>query len=241
MVNPLETRPESVIILALGPSNVSYVIEKSKKKNIFRSDEVWVCNTAINAFLADKAFIMDDLKRLERRFPEWSAYLKTSKVPIITSKAYEDYPSSIALPIEAMVKDLGDDFFSTSVAYMVAYAAYIRVRFLYLFGCDFYYPNSGAYESGSSCVAYWLGVARERGVRFKIPHNSSFLDANLSKIEEGKAGRRYMYGYDYNPQESKDRIDYGQATQMDHLVVAGKIPVAYKLPKEARPDGGVDV
>lgn len=228
MSNPLETRPQSVAIVALGPSNHDYVAASCSKKGFLNADEVWLVNSAINIFKGDKCFIMDDLKRCEKRFPEWGSRLRSTGMPIITSRAYPEFPTSVAYPIEEVCNHFQDDYMTGTVAYMIAYALLIKVQTLYLFGCDYWYPGSKAVEPGMECVTYFLGIAKERGVDFKIPQSSVLLDAHMTKFSnDPKTGkqvrRRPMYGYDYNPGEAQARISAGKGTELDQLV-AHKAP-----------------
>lgn len=217
-MNPLETRPNSVAIVALGPSNHDYVNATCSKKEFLRVDEVWLVNSANNSFRGDKIFVMDNLKRVESRFPIWAASLQRSQTPVITSVAYPDYPSSVAYPLEAVCDHFKDDFMTTTVAYMLAYAIYTNVKDLYLFGCDFWYPGSKAVEPGMDCVSYYLGIAKERKMNFKIPQSSVLLDAHMTKFTAEGKRHRPMYGYDYNPGESQQRVINGQGSELDHAV-----------------------
>lgn len=240
MTNPLETRPETIAIVALGPSSHHYHLEQSKKKNTPKFDEIWTVNSGGNYLKCDKIWVMDDLKRVERRYPEWSLKLRTAHEAIITCRAYPEYPTSVSFPLEEVISNLKDDYLSVTPAYMIAYAIHIGVREVYIYGCDFYYPGNLAIESGAACVSYWLGIARERRMIFKIPQDSTLLDCHLTRVIDGKAGKRMLYGYDYNPGESFERIGLGQATEIDHKVaIGGKIHTLPDKPKaideEAKP------
>lgn len=231
--NPLATRPSSVAIVALGPSNHDYITASCAKKDFLAVDEVWLVNSAVNSMTGDKVFIMDDLKRIEKRFPVWGAKLKSLKTPIVTSTAYPEFPSSVAYPINEICDHFQDDYLTTTVAFMVAYAIYTKVPELYLFGCDYWYPGSKAVEPGAECVTYYLGIARERGINFRIPQNSVLLDAHMTAFGKDGKRRRPLYGYDYNPGESAQRVKNGTANALDKAV-AQKAPSRVPVMK---PDG----
>lgn len=242
MQNALQTRPQSVAIVALGPSNHDYVAAACTKKDFLSADEVWLVNSAINAFTGDKVFIMDDLKRIEKRFPVWGSKLRTTHIPIVTSTAYPEFPTSVAYPLKEVCDHFQDDYITGTVAYMLAYALSIEsVKELYLFGCDYWYPGSKAVEPGMECVTYFLGIAKERKVNFRIPQSSVLLDAHMTKFLPDGKRRRPMYGYDYNPGEAQKRIADGQGTELDKLV-AHKAPsrlpdMPLTSPALVRPDG----
>ena len=222
MTNRRETgeTPQSVAIVAMGPSNQSFVADRSKKVDMLDIDEVWLVNSAVNTFQGDKVFIMDDLRRCAKRYPKWGPMLKETKMEIVTCRTYKEYPTSVKYPLEDVVKCVKDDFFSGTVAYMIGLAILYEVEHLYLYGCDFWYPNSLSREPGADCVSYLLGIAKERGVRFKIPQTSTLLNANMAsekKIEGEDRIARALYGYDYNPGDSIKRVNNGKGTQLDHL------------------------
>jgi len=217
-LGPLDTRPKSVALVALGPSNTDFVHDWAKKNKFRRVDEVWVINSGYGPFQCHKVWIMDDLKRVERRFPRWSEELKKLDKPIITCHAYPDYPSSVSYPITEIKNCIKDDLFTTSVAYCIAYAIYTKVQELYLYGCDYWYPDSPAVEPGIGEVSFLLGIARERGLRFFIPQSSTLLNAFMVRFDKDlKETGRPMYGYDYNPGDSCLNIKEGKGTEVDKM------------------------
>ncbi|MHC4500723.1 MAG: hypothetical protein ACYS21_16620 [Planctomycetota bacterium] len=193
-------------------------------------DEVWVVNSAAQTLICDKIFVMDDLQQVQSKYPDWATYLRTVNTPIITCRKYPEWKSSHAYPIEEVCASVKDDLFTNTVAYMVGYAIYKEVRELYLYGCDFHYPNSQALEAGSANVAYLLGIAKERGMNYKIPQESTLLDAHLTqyakKTEDGLL-RRPLYGYDWNPGDAYQAVQAngGNALQQE---VAGRQPKLVK-------------
>lgn len=223
-MNPLETRPRTVAIVALGPSKHDYLNAVGTKKNLTTFDEVWAVNSLAGHIKAHKCFVMDDLREMASRYPEWGAYLKNLKEPIITCAAYEEWPTAVAYPIQEIMSEFHEDWFSNTVAYAIAYATYIKVVDLYLFGADFFYPNSRAVEPGADCCAYWLGRARERGVRYRIPQSSTMLDSHLAKLDEqNQVLRRPLYGYHYNPGRMLEKVQRGVATP-EEANLAAKAP-----------------
>lgn len=224
--NPLETRPKSVAVIGLGPSHSEYFNARCSKKDYLSVDEVWTINSAINALKADKAFCMDDLRHIERIYPAWSTILRRSTTPIITCYAYDDWPNAYAYPIEEVCDNLKDDLFTNTVAYIIGYAIYIKVKELYMFGCDFMYPDMKSVESGLQSVGYMLGIARERGVHYYIPNTSTLLDAHLvneqTGIKDKESGklRRPLYGYHYNPGEAARAAMRGNADILEKKIVA---------------------
>lgn len=239
--NPLDTNPKSVAIVGLGPSISEFFSASAKKKDFLRVDEVWVVNSALDVLEADKAFIMDDLKDIKHRYPEWDARIRQTKTPVITCNKYDDYPNTWVYPLEEVCECIKDDFFTTTPSFMIGYAIYKQVRDLYLFGVDFWYPGGAAVESGLSSVSYLLGIARERGVNFKIPDGSTLLDAHMVKFgkkdDKGRR-RRPLYGYDYNPGDASRAVQSGNATPLEQAVADRKPTLIAQAvpPKESRQD-----
>lgn len=235
---PLDTRPKSVAIVGMGPSSSEYFLYNWKKKNLFRVDEVWGINSTLGSLKADKTFIMDDLKGIEKRYPEWADRLKLTKETIITSTAYPEYPSAYAYPIKQVLEVLRDGYFLNTPAYAIGYAIATGVQELWLFGCDFSYPGTNAVEGGAQNVAYLLGIAKGRGcLHYRIPGSSTLLDANIVRqVNDEKTGQpvvRYpLYGYEFNPGEAAKRVTFNQAQPGDFLL-------ADRQPKVIKPQDQV--
>jgi hypothetical protein len=216
MHDAFKTGAKSVAIVALGPSSRDFVAQMCSKKGFLGVDEVWGVNTANRCYNLDKVFIMDDLKVVERRYPDWSAELKREKIPIITCKQYDDYPSSVAYPLQQVIDLVEDDYFSTTVAYQIGLAILMGIKDLYIYGADYYYPNAIAVESGLGCVGYLLGIAKGKGVNFKVPNSSTLMDAHLAYQTEDGGVKRKLYGYDYNPGDAFARVAAGEGDEWDH-------------------------
>ena len=231
--NPLNTKPRSVAIIGLGPSAQVYLAHAAKKVDFLEVDEVWVCNSAYEVLCADKAFMMDDFGDIVHRYPQWAAKLKLGKTPIISCSKHEDFPHVWEYPRDAVLEFLKDDWLSTTPAYMVAYAMYIGVRSMYLYGIDYNYPGGMAVESGADCVAHLLGMAKVMKIDYKIPQESTLCDANLTQFakpdEKGRL-RRPLYGYDYNPGDSAAAVERGTGSPLDRAV-ANKRPMVVTDPK----------
>lgn len=195
---PLMTRPKKVALVALGPSCKTFVHEmmtNTQMKSPF--DEVWTLNRGVRAFMHDKIFVMDDLKWIERHKPDYAKWLKEHEMPIITSTAYDDYPSSIAYPYHEVFETIGDDIFAkNTVAYMLAYAIHTGVSSISIYGADFIYPNGNTAEVGGQAVAYLCGMMRHFEMTHIIPGDSTLLYANTCKMDPQTGNVcREPYGY----------------------------------------------
>lgn len=188
--------PKSVAILGLGPS-VSQYLELSKRLGGRHVDEVWGINALGDVFACDVVFHMDDVRIQERRAaarPESNiarmlAWLRKHPGPVITSRAHPDYPGLIEFPLAAVLQEFGGwAYFNNTSAYAVAYAVFLGVERLEVYGNDFTYADAHHAEKGRGCVEFWLGVALARGIDVKVPHASSLLDSCCPE--------QRLYGYD---------------------------------------------
>lgn len=182
-------------IVGLGPSLHAYVdLVRGLGGRHKVADETWVVNSLGDLLAHDRVFHMDDVRIQEVRaaaapdsnIAAMLAWMKAHPGPIYTSRAHPDYPGLAEFPLEAVVNDLGDAYFNSTVAYAVALAIYLGVKSIMLFGVDFTYPNSHHAEKGRACVEYWLGVATARGIEVAVAESSSLTD-----MVEG----RPLYGY----------------------------------------------
>jgi hypothetical protein len=174
-----------VALVALGHSCTNYMelaFGAGGRKRIW--DETWGVNAAGDVIHCDRIFHMDDVKIQEARAEagnekvkamlEW---MKTTQTPIMTSRKYDDYPTLVEYPLEEVVNALGSTYFNNTVPYAIAYAAYIGVKELHLYGVDYTYPNIMDAERGRACAEYWVRAAQERGCEVSVAENSTLMDA----------------------------------------------------------------
>ena len=190
--------PKHVTILGLGPSLSQYVeITKRVGGRSAYCDEVWAINALGDVLACDLVFHMDDVRiqqlradaRPESNIARMLDWMRSAETPIMTSRAHNDYPRLVEFPLQDVLNALGHDYFNNTAAYAVAFAIFIGVEKISLFGCDFTYPNAHDAEKGRACVEFWLGFARARGIDVVVPQTSSLLDAICDQADR-------LYGYD---------------------------------------------
>jgi len=199
----LKTRPERVALLGLGASRMAYGEHICATSCASTWDEVWTVNFGGRVYRHDKLWVFDDLRRQAQAMPAYGYFLATHDRPIITSTPYPEFPMSVRFPIEEVVQKIGDDFLNSTVAYAIAWAMVSGVKELWLYGCDFHYPNQDRKEEGGQCAAYLLGLARHFGMTFKLPNMSTLLAAYQAKPIKGQLVRP-LYGYIQHPLLSAD-------------------------------------
>lgn len=190
--------PKHVSIIGLGPSMDEYTnITRRLGGRHKWCDETWAINSLGSVLQCDRIFHMDDVRIQEIRakaLPESNTaamldWLKTTNLPVITSRPHPDYPTTEAFPLLGVLNKFDTGYFNSTAAYAVAYAIYIGVERLSLFGIDFTYPDAHDAEKGRACVEFWLGIAAERGIKLVVPKASTLLDALHTQAER-------FYGYD---------------------------------------------
>ena len=197
LIEPLFTRPERVAIVALGASSKSYLQEQMGNIGLAKPfDEVWTVNRGFRAFYHDVLFLMDDLRWVAKKKPDYAKWLKKHDKPIITSTAYPEFPMSVEYPLQEVMETIQDDLFTVNtIAYMVAYAIHIRVKEVSIYGADFCYPDGNFAESGGQAVAYLCGMMRHFSMTHRIPGTSTLLYANRVKMNKQGQQQREPYGY----------------------------------------------
>src|SRR5512135_2271130 len=97
-----------IAIVGMGPSAYAYVRRCGAAGcSHVEFDQVWTVNNYGDILKADLIFHMDDVRVQQLRadagnvqMANMLAWMKKSKVPIITSRAHPDYPNMKAFPFE---------------------------------------------------------------------------------------------------------------------------------------------
>lgn len=198
-----------VAILANGETIVNYTRRASYLPKKY--DKVWGLNQQATwkGLELDRCFVMDDLKL---RMPFYAGYefcdwLKTYDKPIITSRAYPEWPTSESFPIEEVAKyfglPLGIAMYST-VDYMIALAIFEGATRIDLFGVDMATKTN---DEMRAATAQWIGVAHARGVLVRTFPGSWFQYFT----NPGIALESGLYGYARRPRiEDLVNPDYFQ-------------------------------
>jgi len=187
----------NIAILANGETVNQYTNPKSLKP---KYEEVWGLNQQATwkGISLDKCFIMDDLKL---RMPfyagyEFTEWLKTYNEKIITSKAYDEWPTSEEYPIKEIAHyfglPLGAAMYST-VDYMIALAIYKGADQIDLYGVDM--TGKVAPQEMIMGTAMWIGAALARGVLVRTFVGSIFQCVT----NPGIAMEMGLYGYVQRP------------------------------------------
>lgn len=187
----------NIAILANGET-VSQFTNTNCLKPLYK--EVWGLNQQATwkGIVLDRCFIMDDMKL---RMPFYAGYeftdwLKEYEGRVITSKAYDEWPTSEDYPIIEIAHyfgmPLGAAMYST-VDYMIALAIYEGADQIDLYGVDM--VGKVAPQEMIIGTAQWIGAALARGVLVR-----TFVGSVFQCITNpGLAMEMGLYGYVIKP------------------------------------------
>lgn len=227
----LDHVPESVAIVAMGASKSIFVSSAAAVGGSHALyEEVWAINCMAAVIRHDRVFHMDDFRVQEARAAAGNemvanmlTVLRRHPGPIYTSKAYpETYPGSVEYPLAAVMRKFSHVYFNNTVPYAVAFAAFLGVKRLGLYGLDYTYSGHHSREKGRACVEFWLGFASARGMVVQVAENSTLLDADVPDDQR-------FYGYDaerITVDSSGDRVEI-QRTPRDRLPTAAEVEARY--------------
>lgn len=149
--------------------------------------DIWTVNNAFRCFTPEQIALFTGWFQIHPR-EEWERnnadelkayqdFLKGLKIPVYMDASHEDYPTSVKYPLEELIQDLGADYFTSSIAYMIALAIYQKYDELHLYGIEMVYGTE--YINERPCVEFWLGVAHARGMKLIMPEASTLLRGPL--------------------------------------------------------------
>ena len=99
----------------------------------------------------------------------------------------------IAKPTPAQARDAGLQaafYLHNSIPMILAYALFIGVKEIRLFGADYTFRNADHMEENRPNCEYWIGFLRACGVRIRLPASTTLLNTDQN---------RRTYGYARDP------------------------------------------
>lgn len=133
----------------------------------FDTDEVWGVNNVASqeefkTRKFDKLFAFDILEQ------QYTDGMK-QYAPICSWQEYGDLP----YPKDEIIKEFGSRYFTNTISYMLAYATYLRIPLIKIYGVDVTFGAPYAQENRG--IEYWIGRAQERGLTVEVPPTSHLL------------------------------------------------------------------
>lgn len=101
-------------------------------------------------------------------------YLRTLTCPVYMQDQ-SLVPNAITFPMVEMVKEFGRDFFSSSFAWMMAFAMYSGAKEIALYGVDM--ASKDEYIQQRPGFYYFKREAERRGIKIGAPHESDIMQS----------------------------------------------------------------
>ena len=138
-------------------------------------------------------FLMDDHKfHRDETHPQAGWYdnlMKTSTLPIMTSRAYPAYPAMVEYPLKEIAKMFGTNRFDETIHWELALAGYFQVKKIYMLGCD--YQPTDRYPSERSGTEYWIGRLEGLGIEVDASSSQHLMKPGPREVMYSKK----WYGY----------------------------------------------
>jgi len=157
------------------------------------SFELWGLNQGHLNFprRADRWFEMHQPESTaDVRDPDYITFLKNVTIPVYMIQTFDEYPTSLRYPIEDAINYVGQDYFTSSVAFMLVLAAMEGFEEIHVYGVNLAIGDEYFYEKPNA--EYLIGLLRGRGLKVYVPQASALL----------KQFRRYGYHTDARPAQS---------------------------------------
>lgn len=154
------------------------------------SFEIWGLNQGHLNFprRADRWFEMHSPEfTADLRDPGYIPWLESLTIPVYMLDVQAQFPTSCRYPIESAIVYAGRDYFTSSIAYMLALAAIEGFEEIHLYGINLAIGDEYFYEK--PCAEWWIGYLEGKGMTVVVPHASSLLKQYL----------RYGYFTDARP------------------------------------------
>ena len=207
-VHPTGNRPERVLLCCLGPSKSALIDAQTAHLPpplLMDVDEVWGLNAAHNWFAGrvrwDCLFVLDHLDGEQAKYPAYIsrllAWSDRHQAPIITSEAgaYGEHVQIHEYPLREIISAAPESthlYLHNSLPLILAYADFIGVKELVLYGADYSHQSHRSREADRPCAEYWIGWCAARGMLVRVPTESSLLNQDQPP---------HIYGYPRYPSE----------------------------------------
>lgn len=198
---PFEIRKDPTKICICGTGSGWNLLPPNTNKTIYcLNDYVYMEKYQIKP---DLLFIMDVLDEKPQvvtgiqDLGETIQRINKMKVPFIGPFKYEEIPLSEAFPLEEVIKEFGEPYFTNTITYMIAYAMLKGAKEIDMYGVN--QASSSEYFYEKAGVEYWLGIANGRGIKITINGEKSELLTNKPRFGGG-----ILYGYNQSYEQIRE-------------------------------------
>jgi len=176
--------------------------------NVPKEGELWglndMCLRMKNLTLIFELHDVDKLrdpagraKRFIRSFEEEIKEVNRLNIPVIIKEKHKAFPNGIVFPIDKMPIR----YFTSSIAFMIAYAIYEKVDSIDIYGIPLFYEEE--YTEQRPCMEFWIGYAMGQGIEVKV-HKPSYL---LTAVPNYGV-YAYDWGYIYSEKQNELKKDF---------------------------------
>lgn len=152
--------------------------------------ELWGLNQGAAHFLrrADRWFELHLPEFTEDvRDPNYAMWLRTEvKCPVYMIATRPDIPTSVRYPIERAIELTGRDYFTSSIAFMIALAIMEGFEEIGIYGVNL--AIGGEYTHQKPNCEWWIGIAEGRGIKVHVPQAAALMKQHA------------RYGYSLEPE-----------------------------------------
>lgn len=168
---PLQTGPLKIALVGTAPS--SRLLAPFNDP----SWQIWACSPG-NMNILPKVDIWFEIHK-NLHWPEHKSYgagyvewLRLQKFPIyMQDQSY--VPNALTFPKDEMVKEFGRDFFTSSFAWMMAFAIHKGAKEIALYGIDM--ASRDEYILQRPGFYFFRHIAIQRGIKITAPHESDIM------------------------------------------------------------------
>lgn len=149
--------------------------------------EVWGLNELHRQHdpaLFDRWFEVHNRKDLDTDAQHIEALSKFD-IPVYMQDSYPDIPASVPFPRDAIIKHFGVDYFTSSIAWEIAYAVMLGAEAIHVYGVDM--AQDTEYAEQRPCCEFWMGIAKGRGIEVYVPPTSD-LTKTIGQYGFGDTG-----------------------------------------------------
>lgn len=105
--------------------------------------------------------------------PEFRQFLREHKGPVFMTEKQPDIPNCVQFPYQELLDKYGPYHFTSSVAWMLAYAIEQHPKAIGLFGIDMAADSEWAYQRPG--CQHFVGVAKAMGIEIVLPPESDLM------------------------------------------------------------------
>lgn len=194
--------------------------------------KIWVCSPGnahgrckrVDAWFELHAIEEMMSPRMRAMSSGYFGWLRTQAFPVYMQERNEYVPGAIVYPFQLMLDRFGRNWFSSSIAFMMAYAIHLGAKEIGIFGVDMAAPSEAYSAQKAGCIRF-IEIAKERGITVTIP-----LDSCLGKQppiygynEASHMGKRFAAMRQELEEKKAAIAQQVEALKLEHAYMSGAL------------------